>query len=452
MVWVSLFIGMLDPSWVTCFAIIADHVAAGVVAGGPDDDALTRLCYSILIGDDGGAARKAAARGADGDDAVGGVSSYESEAASDAASDKLGSDATSESARRAKGCEDAKGCDGEDARRRLGAGFAYLGLLGVLGQVAGNGLGLLLQSAFGLTVSVSAPGLLYVIPLAFAYVFMPVASVARSARDDDDGESRAAARRLLGAVGALCGALAQQLDSLRMVFDSARCFLLFASLFAIAVASNGSYKIMLYWGEDKFGWHGRMVTLMLASFAAATTLGCVLATRVLFARLGYATSAAALMVPSGVCLALLGLVRSDRAALVLACLVALGGGAVLGVTAELTPTVAPARQGQLQGTIGAVKSLAAVCSLFLFLWIFDATEPAYAPNTRAMDRDLAFGSCWFVAAGCALVAAACAAAAGDSDPRSHRLRAAAERGAAGADAPAGDEIAPATREPEFAFI
>ena len=118
--------------------------------------------------------------------------------------------------------------------------------------------------------------------------------------------------RLHGAVGALCGALAQQLDSLRMVFDSARCFLLFASLFAIAVASNGSYKIMLYWGEDKFGWHGRMVTLMLASFAAATTLGCVLATRVLFARLGYATSAAALMVPSGVCLALLGLVRHRR--------------------------------------------------------------------------------------------------------------------------------------------
>ena len=40
----------------------------------------------------------------------------------------------------------------------------------------------------------------------------------------------------------------------------------------------------------------------------------------------------------------------------------------------------------------------------------------------------------------------------DSDPRSHRLRAAAERGAAGADARGGDEIAPATRKPEFAFI
>ena len=50
MVAVSLFIGMLDPSWVTCFAIIADHVAAGVVAGGPDDDAFT-VFVRVMTGD-----------------------------------------------------------------------------------------------------------------------------------------------------------------------------------------------------------------------------------------------------------------------------------------------------------------------------------------------------------------------------------------------------------------
>ena len=118
-------------------------------------------------------------------------------------------------------------------------------------------------------------------------------------------------------------------------------------------------------------------------------IGGALYTRT-YPSLGYARAVALACGPgAGACTAV-ALVSSSVAARLLVAGVTFSVTGYLGVRAELTPAFAPARQGQMQGTISALTNVASVGALEAYLRIFDWSEAG-----GVAPRAPRFSSIWY---------------------------------------------------------
>jgi DHA1 family tetracycline resistance protein-like MFS transporter len=141
------------------------------------------------------------------------------------------------------------------------------------------------------------------------------------------------------------------------------------------------------YGSDAFGWDTLMIGLSLAGFGVFHAGAQAVLTGPVAERLGPRMALIAGMVCETAGLALLAFATQGWMVFVLLPLFSLGGIGMPALQSVLTATVNSDQQGQLQGVLASVLSLASIVGPLLFSWVYFVSAPYWA------------GTIWLFAAG-----------------------------------------------------
>jgi MFS transporter, DHA1 family, tetracycline resistance protein len=154
--------------------------------------------------------------------------------------------------------------------------------------------------------------------------------------------------------------------------------------FVLAVAMNVYPAIWPYFGPVAFGWTTTMVGLSLTLYGIFFALGQALLVGRLIKRLGEHRAALFAMVANAVTLFGIGLAISGPIVLVITPITALGGAATPALQAIASRTTRADAQGQLQGVLSSINSVAMIVSPLIMTQVFHLftgpTAPILAPG------------------------------------------------------------------------
>ena len=208
-----------------------------------------------------------------------------------------------------------------------------------------------------------------------------------------------------------------QAAAARYLAGTARVALL-AVLYVLINSSRSASRTSRSGGEEKFAWGTRAAHEFNSVTILCGVAGTFAATAACFPLMGYMPAVCLYCVIGAGAAVGAAVAPSSAAVIGLSGLLTAATTAYVGVRTELTPTVAPARQGQLQGLISMLAQIA-ISAISAYLRLFDATTSTSAPGSYE------FGSLFFFSGGVFVLAAACAIAAGDSEVRHHAMHVAA---------------------------
>lgn len=147
------------------------------------------------------------------------------------------------------------------------------------------------------------------------------------------------------------------------------------SVFAlVALVGEWPATLWILYGQDRFGWSPWMAGLSLAAYGLCHALAQALAIGPLVTRLGEARALALGLAFDAVGLLLLGFASAGWVPFVLLPLFALGGVAAPALQSMVTRLVSDERQGELQGMLASVTSLAGVVGPLLVAGIYTVSQ------------------------------------------------------------------------------
>jgi MFS transporter, DHA1 family, tetracycline resistance protein len=154
--------------------------------------------------------------------------------------------------------------------------------------------------------------------------------------------------------------------------------------FVLAVAMNVYPAIWAFFGPVAFGWSTTMVGLSLTLYGIFFALGQALLVGRLIKRLGEHSAALFAMIANAVTLFAIGLAISGPIVLLITPLTALGGAATPALQAIASRTTRADAQGQLQGVLSSINSVAMIVSPLIMTQVFHLftgpVVPAFAPG------------------------------------------------------------------------
>jgi MFS transporter, DHA1 family, tetracycline resistance protein len=153
--------------------------------------------------------------------------------------------------------------------------------------------------------------------------------------------------------------------------------------FVLAVAMNVYPAIWPYFGPVAFGWTTTMVGLSLTLYGIFFALGQALLVGRLIKRLGEHRAALFAMVANAVTLFGIGLAISGPIVLVITPITALGGAATPALQAIASRTTRADAQGQLQGLLSSINSVAMIVSPLIMTQVFHLFTGPTAPILAA---------------------------------------------------------------------
>jgi len=265
--------------------------------------------------------------------------------------------------------------------------------------------------------------------LAYVWATMPYLPPARGGGESappakalggaDADAAAAASSPTDGALALVARAFADQAAAARYLAGTARVALLAVLYVLINFVSVGVADLALYWGEEKFAWGTRAALEFNSVTILCGVAGTFAATAACFPLMGYMPAVCLYCVIGAGAAVGAAVAPSSAAVIGLSGLLTAATTAYVGVRTELTPTVAHASQGQMQGLISMLAQIASISAIYAYLRLFDATTSTSAPGSYE------FGSLFFFSGGVFVLAAACAIAAGDSEVRHHAMHVAA---------------------------
>lgn len=149
--------------------------------------------------------------------------------------------------------------------------------------------------------------------------------------------------------------------------------------FVLAVAMNVYPAIWPYFGPVAFGWTTTVVGLSLTLYGIFFALGQALLVGRLIKRLGEHRAALFAMVANAVTLFGIGLAISGPIVLLITPLTALGGAATPALQAIASRTTRADAQGQLQGVLSSINSVAMIISPLIMTQVFHLFTGPSAP-------------------------------------------------------------------------
>lgn len=149
--------------------------------------------------------------------------------------------------------------------------------------------------------------------------------------------------------------------------------------FILAVAMNVYPTIWAFFGPVAFGWSTTMVGLSLTLYGIFFALGQALLVGRLIKRLGEHRAALFAMIANAVTLAAIGLATSGGFVLMVTPFTAPGGAATPALQAIASRTTPPDAQGQLQGVLSSINSVAMIISPLIMTQVFHLFTGPAAP-------------------------------------------------------------------------
>jgi DHA1 family tetracycline resistance protein-like MFS transporter len=152
----------------------------------------------------------------------------------------------------------------------------------------------------------------------------------------------------------------------------------------LCIAMNVYAVIWSYFGQERFGWDARMVGISLAVYGIAFAIGQATLVGPLIRWFGERRAAQYGMVVDIVTLALLGLVTSGTAALVITPFTALGGVVTPAMQAIASRSSPADAQGEVQGVLSSLNAVGLILSPLLmtgtFSYFSGPSAPFYSPG------------------------------------------------------------------------
>lgn len=240
----------------------------------------------------------------------------------------------------------------EERPRRFGLSNAMFGAGFIVGPVLGGILGdLSLRLPFVVAALLNAANLLLA-------SFLLAESLPRA--------RRATSRASLNPLGPL-----------RFLLESRELLPLVLVFFVLSAAGEAYGTCWALWGSATFHWNGRAVGLSLGAFGICQTLVQALLPGPATKRFGERGALLAGLICGSLGLAVIAFARQGWMVFAVMPLFALGGIGVPGLQATATRRVAPTRQGELQGLLASVVSLASIVAPLGFSSAYILVESAW---------------------------------------------------------------------------